>query len=232
MHDGDEPAAQAPRALFEVGPQLPSGRHDLEPEEVTRRQRERACHAVLATIGERTYAAMSVRQVLERAGISRGTFYVLFDDLDACFVEAYETVVARVRAAVAAAVDETTSWPAALRIGLGVVFDIVAAQPAIARACVIEIHGVVPAGRARVPQALHPFLEFLESGYDELGGAGLGRELAAELTLGGIGELVAGHLVRGEASALPGRADEIADWCTTSLGARLWAGQLSGIAHG
>ncbi len=41
-------------------------------------------------VGERGYAETTVRDVLERARMSRRTFYELFDNREECFLAAYD----------------------------------------------------------------------------------------------------------------------------------------------
>lgn len=72
---------------------LPSGRHKLSPESVTASQRGRLLAAAVQVIGERGWSATRVADVVARAGVSRRTFYELFDGLDACFAEAIESLL-------------------------------------------------------------------------------------------------------------------------------------------
>lgn len=68
---------------------LPSGRHHLSREEVARSQRLRLFAAVIAVVGERGWSGTRIADVVDRAGVSRATFYQHFASLDACFAAAF-----------------------------------------------------------------------------------------------------------------------------------------------
>jgi AcrR family transcriptional regulator len=70
---------------------LPRGPHGLTPSEVAHSQRERLIAAMTDVIAERGYTATSVADVIERAGVSRKTFYVHFQDRRDCLIAAYES---------------------------------------------------------------------------------------------------------------------------------------------
>lgn len=69
---------------------LPRGPHGLTPGEVARNQRERLIAAMTDAVAECGYAATPVSAVIERAGVSRKTFYVHFKDRCDCLMAAYE----------------------------------------------------------------------------------------------------------------------------------------------
>ena len=69
---------------------LPRGPHGLTPSEVARSQRERLIAAMTEAVVELGYTATPVSEVIERAGVSRKTFYVHFRDRRECLIAAYE----------------------------------------------------------------------------------------------------------------------------------------------
>lgn len=74
---------------------LPRGPHGLTPSEVARSQRERLLAAMTEAVAERGYTDTPVSEVIERAGVSRKTFYVHFRDRRECLIAAYEVGAAR-----------------------------------------------------------------------------------------------------------------------------------------
>jgi AcrR family transcriptional regulator len=72
--------------------QLPRGPHNLTPEQVASDQRSRLIDAMVELVGEQGYAATSVGQVIERAGVSRKTFYTHFDDRKGLLLATFDTV--------------------------------------------------------------------------------------------------------------------------------------------
>ena len=75
---------------------LPSGRHGLARETVVASQRARLIDAMAQVVAEKGYAATTVADVVERAGVSRRTFYEQFADKEACFLAAYDVGLAAV----------------------------------------------------------------------------------------------------------------------------------------
>src|SRR3954468_5397075 len=62
-------------------------------EEAERNQRERLFAALVATVDEKGYEATTVADLVKLSGVSRSAFYRHFDDKQACFVAAVETMV-------------------------------------------------------------------------------------------------------------------------------------------
>ncbi|GAA0337132.1 TetR/AcrR family transcriptional regulator [Actinoallomurus spadix] len=70
---------------------LPRGRYALAREEVERIQRSRLCAAMAEVMAEKGYVATSVADVLRRSGVSRQSFYQVFDSKIDCFMAAFDT---------------------------------------------------------------------------------------------------------------------------------------------
>jgi AcrR family transcriptional regulator len=74
-------------------------------------QRDRLVAASGQLAAELGSSTIGVHHICQRAGISRRTFYELFTDRDACFVDAHQEAFARLVGHVADAVDEAgTEW--------------------------------------------------------------------------------------------------------------------------
>jgi AcrR family transcriptional regulator len=69
-------------------------------------QRARMLAAAVQVVGELGYERMSVARVTARAGVSRRTFYDLFEDREECFLAAFDETVARARALAAHAASD------------------------------------------------------------------------------------------------------------------------------
>src|SRR5450755_2520420 len=68
---------------------LPSGRHRLTREAVVESQRGRLVYAIAQVVAEKGYAAATVADVVDRASVSRSTFYDQFPDKETCFLAAF-----------------------------------------------------------------------------------------------------------------------------------------------
>lgn len=143
--------------------QLPGGRHGLSREAVAESQRERLLAAMARVVGRRGYQDAHVTEVVDRAGVSRRSFYEHFDGKQDCFGGAYAREMERLAGAAVAAFEAESEWVDGLRAGLGALLDALAAQPEIARACFVEIFGAGPSAGARREQAMRGFLALFES---------------------------------------------------------------------
>src|ERR1700710_2074301 len=90
--------------------QFPSGIRSLPSDLVSAVQRERLLAAMLRATAELGYREVSVQDVLERAGVSRPTFYEHFENKDDCFLAAFDTAATRLRRRLAAAGEEGGNW--------------------------------------------------------------------------------------------------------------------------
>lgn len=133
MTPEDRPAAAANR--------LPSGRHGLTREAVVASQRGRLIDAMAQVVAEKGYAATTVADVVERAGVSRRTFYEQFSDKEACFLAAYDVGLAVVAGRIKEAVEvnPTAGWQQQARAGVEAFLGLLASEPAFARALQLEI---------------------------------------------------------------------------------------------
>ena len=86
---------------------------------IARSQRERLLEAAVRVVAEKGYAATTVADLTREAGISRTTFYGMFEDKEGCFLAAYDGIidalVRRVTAAYEAEVAVLAAYDAAMR---------------------------------------------------------------------------------------------------------------------
>jgi AcrR family transcriptional regulator len=130
---------------------LPSGRHGLSREAVVASQRARLIDAMAEVVADKGYPATTVADVVERAGVSRRTFYEQFADKEACFLAAYDAgldaVLSRIREAVE--VNPAAGWRDRARAGVEAFLALLASEPAFARALQVEIMTAGPAALDR-----------------------------------------------------------------------------------
>jgi AcrR family transcriptional regulator len=135
---------------------LPSGRHRLSREAVQQSQRSRLLIAIVQVIAEKGYAATTVADIVERAAVSRSTFYEQFADKGACFLAAFsfavEYVIGRMAEARRALGDEL-EWRAHVRSDLATYLSVLASESDFAVALHVEVLAAGPAAlehRARM----------------------------------------------------------------------------------
>jgi AcrR family transcriptional regulator len=129
---------------------------------VAHHQRERLLVAVLDLVAERGYRAVTVADVVKRARTARAKFYENFGSKQDCFLAAYERELRALEEAMAAARETAAdSFAARVDAGFEALLAYLAANPAAARACLVEAPSVgepIGDGRARVTELLAPLL--------------------------------------------------------------------------
>ncbi|MGI8558445.1 MAG: TetR/AcrR family transcriptional regulator [Solirubrobacteraceae bacterium] len=130
---------------------LPSGRHGLTREDVAGSQRGRILAAMMSAAREKGYAVATVGDIVERAGVSRRTFYEHFADKPDCFLAAYtagtEVLLAGMREAVRA-VDQA-NWRVWARASVESYLELLEAEPDFAWALHVEVFAAGPTAQAR-----------------------------------------------------------------------------------
>lgn len=150
--------------LTKADGRFPAGVRTLPPDLVKAIQRERLLAAMLVTVNELGYRALTVQDVLGRAGVSRPTFYEQFEDKENCFLTAFDISAERLRKRVDAAVaDADGSWRARLRHGLEALLQFIAEEPSAARAVIVEARASSPSGLRRRDELLDSFAACIDA---------------------------------------------------------------------
>lgn len=186
-----------------TGGKLPSGRHGLDRESVVRSQRSRLTAAMIAAVADRGYAATTVADVTGRAGVSRATFYELFEDKEDCFLTAYDELIGAVVAGFEGAYREADGWPDKVRNGLEALLALLAANPDSARVAIVEVIGAGPLAGERLRDAAELFLPFVEEGRREADGADVLTRDLSRAVVGGIASTIVDEIQAGRTAALP-----------------------------
>src|ERR1044072_5979631 len=133
---------------------------------VVRSQRERLREAMVRVAAAKGFEATTVDDVIEVAGVTRETFYEMFEDKQACFLEAYDAVIAVLIAHVTSAFEPADGepWPDRIAAGLRGLVELLAAEANIARMAMVEVTAAGDDARERYRAALARFTPFLEEG--------------------------------------------------------------------
>jgi AcrR family transcriptional regulator len=133
---------------------------------VTEVQRARILSAAARVATDLGYGGMSVARVASRAGVSRRTFYELFEDREHCFLALFDDALARAtvvaRDAVAAAGHE--SWRERIRAGLAALLQFVDDEPALGSLLVVGALGGGPRVLERRGVALNALRRVVHEG--------------------------------------------------------------------
>jgi AcrR family transcriptional regulator len=191
-----------PIAADRVPERLPRGRHGLPRRFIVHNQRERMLLAVAEAVAEQGFAPTTVADIIARARLSRRTFYEHFADKEECFLAAYDTVVEQLLAAVGQAYEQADGWPQKVHDGLETFLAYLAAEPAFARMCIVEVVAAGAEARRRRDAAMRVFVDFLEPGRAEAPKGVVVPSLAADVVVGGIYEIIYSRLQRNAANEL------------------------------
>jgi AcrR family transcriptional regulator len=185
---------------------LPRGRHAAPREVVAESQRERMLVAMADATASKGYANVAVADVIERARVSRRSFYEHFANKEECFLAAYDAGVAGLLEEIAhAEAHGGRGLLAGARAGTEAYLQILADNPAFARTFLIEVLGAGPAALERRAAVHERFAQRLVEGYHAIGGDM--PEPPAYIfraAVGAIHELVIDCLLKEGAASLPG----------------------------
>jgi AcrR family transcriptional regulator len=126
-------------------------------------QRARILAAMVQIVAEDGAGAVTVARVVARAGVSRRTFYDLFDGCEDCFLAVFEDALARAsRVAVEAAGNAPLVWREQVRAGLTTLLNLFDQEPALGSLLVVDALGAGPEvleRRARVLESLAAIID-------------------------------------------------------------------------
>jgi len=147
---------------------LHSGRHRLTPEAVAESQRGRMLLAVAQVVAEKGYTSATVADIVERAGVSRRTFYDQFADKEACFLAAFDFGVGIVIEQMIAAAEGLPEgdWRARARSDWATYLEVLAAEPAFAWALHVEVFGASRAALEHRARIMELFSERTRRAYE------------------------------------------------------------------
>lgn len=187
---------------------LPRGPHGLSREEVEQSQRDRLLTGAAEAVAEKGYAATSVADILRRAGVSRTTFYQLFDDKLDCFLAANRMASEVVSTVIA---DEMSRLEAAgpltpierLDRLLAGYLETLVEFPVLARVFLVEVYA---AGSEAIEQrrvALEGFVDLVATTIGgEEAGDGSDARVVAEVLVAAVSSMVTNAVGVGRADRL------------------------------
>lgn len=208
-----EPALEYPPELS----RLPPGRHGLPREFVVHNQRERLIAGLAEAVAENGYASTTIAHITRHAAVSRRTFYEHFDSKDACFVAAYDTVMDELRERVGGAFEAEKDWPRSIKAGIAAMLAFLAAEPNLARLCMVEALVAGPVVVERYDAAIQSLVPYFEEGRK-----GRSREVLARLSptteealVGGMVSLISRRIFAGRTAELESLLPDLVEFALT-----------------
>jgi AcrR family transcriptional regulator len=195
---------------------LPRGRHAAPRPVVRHAQRTRMLAAMVQAVADKGYARVAVADVIERAGVSRKTFYEQFANKDDCFLAAYDATVDELLATIDEALEALApDWLAAHRAAVHAYLEALAASPEFARAFLIAVLGAGPEALARRAAVQDRFAAQLSDIHRraraDIPGIPDVPPYTFRAAVGAVTELVTAHVLEHGAETLPELADAVLD---------------------
>jgi len=169
-------------------------------DEVEDIQRARILSAMVEVAAEQGYIGAAVAPVVARAGVSRRTFYELFDGREDCFLAAFEWGVSQARQAVVEAYGKQRSWRERMRHGLAALLVLLDSEPELAHVCIIDALGAGRLVLERRGQVLDELIAALDTSAPNARGVGAPL-LTAEGVIGGAFSVLHGRLLERRSAA-------------------------------
>jgi AcrR family transcriptional regulator len=169
---------------------------------VVEMQRRRLLLAIGEIVAEDSLEEASVGRICKRAGVSRRTFYDLFDDREACLLAAFEQAIGWLAEGVVPAYEGQAEWSARIRAGLIALLELFDSTPGIARLCVAETLRVGAKVSARRRQVLDTAIAAVDDGRSETTQGAALSPVAAQGVVGGVLSVIHARLLEADGRPL------------------------------
>jgi AcrR family transcriptional regulator len=127
-------------------------------------QRARMIAALVEVAGERGVGGVTVAHVVARSGVSRRTFYELFEDREDCFLAALDQAVERGARRVVPAFQAAGSWRERVRAGLAALLEYLDDEPGMGALCIVDALGAGPVALERRKQVVGTLIDAVHEG--------------------------------------------------------------------
>ena len=177
-------------------------------------QRGRIQQAMIEVVAERGYPVTRVVDVISLAGVSRKTFYELFDSKEDCFLATYDVLLGNLLGDTSEGFESKPGapWAERLEAGLSALLEHLAKHPFEARFAIVEVLAAGPKALSRRDTALRQFTTFIDAGRAE---ASIDLPGITSLSLaGGVNELLYSEILNGACPRLADRLPDLMFWLT------------------
>jgi AcrR family transcriptional regulator len=221
-----------------IGGRLPRGPHPLSSDQVDADQRQRLVEAMILEVAERGYAASTVAGIIERAGISRKTFYAHYPSREELLLAAFDLSSSAILKLVQQASRRTGGSTRRLESAMRRLCRSARESPGAIALCTVDIAAANPAGLARREQLMGAYGGLIQH---SLASGEARAKLPTPLQpilAGGVHRVIDARLRSGRARDLNAVALELARWVRsyhpppTSLGNHTPTTQPGGWSSG
>jgi AcrR family transcriptional regulator len=167
-------------------------------------QRARMVAAMVEVARERGVARVTIAHVVARSGVSRRTFYELFEDRDECLMAAFDLALARAAARVLPAHQAGGNWRERIGAGLGALLQFLDEEPDLGALCVVDMLGAGEPALERRAQVMNVVIDAVAAGAGTSRAGARATRLTAEGVVGGVLSVLHARLTAGDRRPLVG----------------------------
>ena len=198
------------------------GKHALSREFIAQHQRARIIAALAGETVEKGYRAVTVADIVRRAGIARNTFYENFSSKEDCFLAACDYAVKEAKGRVVDAASRVDAWPQRVGAGLTAFLEYVASEPALARTCIVEALSAGPAAVERYERSIQAFVPLFQLGREAAPNGEVLPDTLEETIVGGIFWILYQRIIMGQVEQIRDLLDQLVEFSLTPyLGAEV-----------
>jgi AcrR family transcriptional regulator/DNA-binding MarR family transcriptional regulator len=191
LHDGGHPEGHGQ-----------AGADSRGREQLSDIQRARIVAAMMDVAAEVGAGNATVARVVARSGVSRRTFYELFDDREDCFLAAFDEGVARASRYVLDAYDPQARWAERIRTALTGLLTFLTYERGVGQLLIVETLGAGPQALARRQRVLAQIITAVDTGRTEVKGGDGPPPLTAEGVVGAVLSIVHTRMVAADSPPL------------------------------
>lgn len=170
--------------------------------------------AVAEAVADKGYARVTVADVISRAGVSRETFYEHFSDKEDCFLAALDEGARTLNEILGSAIAHAGKAPGErLQEMLRAYLNTLAAEPAFAKAFLIDAYGAGPAATERRLELQQRFVDLVAEIF-----SGSADRFACEAFVSAVSAMVTSRVGRGRIEELPALREPLAGLVGRLLG--------------
>jgi AcrR family transcriptional regulator len=194
---------------------LPRGPHSLSRAEVSANQRRRLVDATIDAVAEKSYAELTVSDVIKRAGVSRRAFYEHFSNREECFLASYDSIMAESSRVVASAFDRASGLPRNAEVAIEEIFKRALRRPDAVRVLMIEVGAAGPEGIVRREQLGAAYEGALRENLGIVPGPGPIPNPVLRGVIGGLGAVLYSRMQMGRRKQLLDQIPHLVRWATS-----------------
>jgi AcrR family transcriptional regulator/DNA-binding MarR family transcriptional regulator len=139
----------------------------LGRERVSEIQRARMLSAMVEMTAEHGAGNVTVAHVVARSGVSRRTFYEIFEDREGCFLAAFDNAIEKITTLVVPSYEKEGRWQEKIRAGLTTLLEFLDYERGTGRLAIVETLGAGPRALERRQRVLAQIITSIDQGRTE-----------------------------------------------------------------